>query len=81
MNTRQTNVKCIVSLVCSIIGIFLFGIILEPLAIIFGAVGMTEIKNNPEVYGGYGMGIAGVIIGAIGTILSLIGLVAMFSIM
>ncbi len=54
----------IASLVCSIVGIILFGPILGTIAIVLGAVARKNMRaaNN---YDGYGMALAGIIIGAI----------------
>ncbi|PRH81061.1 hypothetical protein C6N75_00755 [Streptomyces solincola] len=57
-----TNGLAIAGLVCGIIGIFLFNIILGPLAIIFGAVGLRQAKAGK---GGAGMAKASIVLGII----------------
>lgn len=54
----------IAALVCGIVGLFVGGLILGPLAIIFGAIGMKR--------GGRGMAIAGLICGIVATVGALI---------
>ena len=57
----RTNGLAIASLVVGIIGIFLFPVILGPVAIVLGAVGMRQAR----VKGGGGMAKAGVILGVV----------------
>ena len=50
--TEETNGLATASMVCGIIGLLVFGIILGPLAIIFGAIGMSkEVKRNQAITG------------------------------
>ena len=50
--TEETNGLATASMVCGIIGLLVFGIILGPLAIIFGAIGMSkEPKRNQAITG------------------------------
>jgi len=58
----------IVSLILAIIGIFVFGIILGPIAIILGVMGRKRDDSK-------GLATAGLIIGIIVTILAIIGLI------
>ena len=58
----------IVSLILAIIGIFVFGIILGPIAIILGAIGRKKDDSK-------GLATAGLIIGIIVTVLSIIFLI------
>ena len=66
---RQSNGLAIASLVCGIIGLLVFGIILGPLAIIFGSVGISRASRGAS---GKGMAIAGLILGVIATVVAII---------
>lgn len=57
----RTNGLAVASLVCGIIGLFLFNVVLGPVAIVLGAVGMRQAA----VKGGGGMAKAGVVLGVI----------------
>ncbi|MCL2679179.1 MAG: DUF4190 domain-containing protein [Dehalococcoidia bacterium] len=61
--TKRTNSMAIASLALGIIGFVIPIIITSILAIIFGIVGMNNIKNNPNQEG-KGLAIAGIILGA-----------------
>jgi hypothetical protein len=61
----RTNGLAIASLVCGIIGLIFFNVILGPLAIVFGAVGMRQSAAK----GGGGMAKAGVILGVVDLII------------
>lgn len=60
METKTTNSWAIVSFVCSIVGLFAFGILLGPLAIVFGNKAMKTMKENEN---GTGLAEAGKVIG------------------
>jgi hypothetical protein len=62
---QKTNGLAIASLVCGIVGLLLFGIILGPLAFIFGLVAMNQINKSGGAQKGKGLAIAGVVFGAI----------------
>ena len=66
---KQGNGMAIASLVCGIIGLLLFGVILGPLALIFGGVGLSRANKGAS---GKGMAIAGIVLGAIATVLAII---------
>lgn len=70
--TKQGNGLAIAGLVVSIVGIFVFNIILGPLGIIFGGIGWSRANNGAS---GKGMAIAAVVIGVVDVLL-FIGLVA-----
>ncbi|GAA4792303.1 DUF4190 domain-containing protein [Streptomyces ziwulingensis] len=55
----RTNGLAVASLVCGIIGLFVFNVILGPVAIVLGAVGMRQAPAK----GGAGMAKAGVVLG------------------
>lgn len=42
-----------------------FGVLTGPIALILGIVALVQIKNEPAKYGGKGLAIAGVILGAL----------------
>ena len=43
----EKNCMAVASLVCGIVGLFIFGVVLGTLAIIFGGVAMSQMKGNP----------------------------------
>ena len=62
----------VAALVCGIVGLFFGGLILGPLAIVFGAIGMKR--------DGRGMAIAGLVCGIVATLFSLLILAAFVAI-
>lgn len=62
METKTTNSWAIVSFVCSIVGLFAFGILLGPLAIVFGNKALKTMKENEN---GKGLAEAGKVIGLV----------------
>ena len=64
-----TSGLAIASLVLFVIGIFAFAIILGPLAIIFGTIGIFQVSGKRRR--GLGLAIAGVVLGAIETIVAI----------
>ena len=76
---RKTTGMGIAALVCSLIGIFFFGAILDPLAIIFGGVGISQCNSQPNVYKGKGLAIAGLVIGILGLAFNILIIVMMGS--
>jgi hypothetical protein len=64
-----SNGFCVASLVLGIIGIPAMCLTILPiLAIVFGAIGYTQVSRNEGEGGGKGMAIAGIVCGALGTI-------------
>ncbi|MEU0743014.1 DUF4190 domain-containing protein [Streptomyces sp. NPDC006134] len=61
----RTNGLAIASLVCGIIGLFLFNVILGPIAIVLGAVGLRQAPAK----GGAGMAKAGIVLGIVDLVL------------
>ncbi|KOG35144.1 DUF4190 domain-containing protein [Streptomyces resistomycificus] len=57
----RTNGLAIASLICGILGLIFFNVILGPIAIILGAVGMRQAAAK----GGAGMAKAGIILGIV----------------
>jgi len=64
-----SNGFAIAGLVCGIIGVFLFQIILGPLAIIFGGIGVSRANRG---VGHRGMAWAGVVLGIIDVLLFIV---------
>jgi len=75
LRPRRTNGLAIASLVCSLAG---FAVCFVPslLAVVFGHMARSQIRNAPEEYEGDGMALAGLIIGYV--CLGLIALVVLF---
>lgn len=66
MARRGTNGKAIASMVMGIVGMLFFGIILGPLAIVFGFLARKEIATTRQ--SGNGMAIAGIVLGIIAVV-------------
>jgi len=71
-NTHARN-----ALICGIIGLFCFGIILGPVAIVLGSKGLDYAKRYPEA-GGSGSATAGIVLGIVDIISAIIG-IALFA--
>ncbi len=66
----------ITSLVCSLVGVLAcMGIILGPLAIIFGGLALRNANRQPQVYGGKGLATAGLIVGIVVTLTGFVWLI------
>ncbi|MEU0075943.1 DUF4190 domain-containing protein [Streptomyces sp. NPDC006332] len=61
----RTNGLAIASLICGIIGLIFFNVVLGPVAIVLGAVGLRQAPAK----GGAGMAKAGIVLGIIDLIL------------
>lgn len=72
---RTTPTSAILSFLFGIVGLFVAAIVMGPLAIIFGIVGLSRIDSNPSAYKGKGFAIVGLILG----IISLIVILALLS--
>ncbi|MHA3703789.1 DUF4190 domain-containing protein [Jatrophihabitans sp. YIM 134969] len=68
---QQGNGLAIAGLVCGIVGIFIFNIVLGPLALIFGFIGLNRANKGAKFKG---MAIAAIILGAIDIILFVVAL-------
>lgn len=65
---NQSNAFGVASLVCSVLSWIVFGIILAPLGIIFGAVSLSRNEKN------CGLAIAGIIVGSIALLVLLVAM-------
>lgn len=70
-----TSGKAIASLVCAIIGLFILGIVLGPVAICLAVQAKKEIDEQPKRVAGKCLATSGMVIGIIGTILSVLFLI------
>ncbi|WP_320777383.1 DUF4190 domain-containing protein [Streptomyces sp. CRN 30] len=61
----RTNGLAVASLICGIIGLFIASVILGPVAIVLGAVGMRQVSAK----GGAGMAKAGIVLGILDVVL------------
>jgi hypothetical protein len=75
----QTHSKAIVSLVCGIIGLFLCGVVLGPVAIYYGNQAKKEIRASGGRYTGEGFATAGIVLGIIAVVAFVIGLIYVIS--
>jgi hypothetical protein len=76
----QTNApNATTAMVLGIIGIFCFGIILGPIAIVLGTNALKEIERSGGAYGGEGQARAGQILGVIATVLSVLGIIILLA--
>jgi hypothetical protein len=67
--SKSGNGMAVASLLCGLVGLLLFGIILGPLAIIFGAIAIGAANKNG---GGKGMAIAGLLLGCVDLLVLLV---------
>lgn len=67
---RKNNGFAVASLICGILGWFMFSIALAPLAIIFGVKGLKAESDY------FGLGVAGLVCGIIESALIALGLLA-----
>lgn len=75
----KTSAMAIASLVCSIVSLFVIGIILGPIAIFLGVRAKNEISKRPNEVTGECMATSGIVIGCIGTILSIVVIILLFT--
>jgi ABC-type phosphate transport system permease subunit len=64
--------KAIGSLVCGILGLFVFGVILGAIAIGLGVSAQRSIRRDPLMKKGNGMATAGVVLGIIDVVIFLL---------
>lgn len=65
---KKTDGMATTGFIGSLVGLFIAGIPLGIMAIVFGFVSLGKIKRHPERYKGRGFGIASIIIGAVDVI-------------
>ena len=64
---QRNNGLAVAGMVCGIVGILISCFFILPiLAIIFGAVGRSQIRRQPQVFKGAGMATAGLVLGICG---------------
>ncbi len=68
---RTTPTSAVLSFIFGIVGLFVAAIVMGPLAIIFGIVGLSRIDSNPGIYKGKGFAIVGLILGIISLVVIL----------
>jgi hypothetical protein len=80
---RKTNSFAVTGLILGILsvtgGLCCFGHLFIILSLVFSIIGLVQIKNNPEIYEGKGIAIAGLVLSIVGLIFWL-GLIFLFSI-
>ena len=74
----QVSGKAQTAMICGIIGIFIFGIILGPIAICLGSSAKEEIKASNGKLKGEGKAQTGIVCGIIAVIIWLIVVVTLF---
>lgn len=62
---KKTDGYAITALVTGLAGLFLFGIILGPIAVVFGVLAKKRIKESSGTLAGEGMATAGFILGIV----------------
>ena len=70
----KTSCLAITSMVLSIVGFFLLGNVLGPLAIILGAIAIHRINEKPHELVGHGMAKAGIICGVIAIVVYILAI-------
>lgn len=71
-DSQKTNGMAIAGFVCSLVGLFLFGIVLGLLGIIFGAIGLGKISKDSSRWKGKGMAIAALIVGVVDVVVAIV---------
>ncbi|PPK85503.1 uncharacterized protein DUF4190 [Neolewinella xylanilytica] len=66
----QGNGMAVAGFVCGVVGLFVFGVILGPLAVVFSAIGLGKARREGLPL--KGLAVAGLILGIVGTIGALI---------
>lgn len=69
---RRANGLAITGFVCSLVGLFVFGIVLGLLGIIFGAIGLGRAVRDPGTWKGKGMAIASLVIGVVDVVVAIV---------
>lgn len=79
MGAPRVNAMALTSMILGILSIPMCccQFISAPLAVtglVLGIIGMSQIKNNPQMYKGGGFAIAGIVTASVGVLLSLLGI-------
>ncbi len=69
---QRTNGMALAGFICSLAGLFIFGVVLGVLGIIFSAIGLGKIAKDSSRWKGKGMAIAGLVVGVVDIILWII---------
>lgn len=79
---RKTNSFAVTGLILGILsitgGLCCYGIPFNILGLVFSIIGLVQIKNNPEIYDGKGMAVAGLVLSILGLLL-MIGMICVFA--
>ncbi|MBI2850700.1 MAG: DUF4190 domain-containing protein [Chloroflexi bacterium] len=70
MKTKKRRGFAIASLIFGIIGGYPLASSASIVAVILGHVALSKLKNNPDIYSGKGLAIAGLILGYVGLALA-----------
>lgn len=76
---KKTNTLAIVSIISGGLGLICFGILGGIVALVTGIIGLRQINADPEHQSGKGIAIAGIVLGAISTIATVLFLVVFFA--
>ena len=71
---KKFNGLAIAAFVISLLGLFVFAILFEPLALIFGIISLAKIKKSNDNLKGKGLAIAAIIIALVGLALFIVAL-------
>ena len=69
----------IASMVCGIVGLFVFGVILGTLAIIFGVIALNKINERPNELKGLCQAKAGIVCGCVAIVLWIILIIVIWA--
>ncbi len=61
----RTNSLAVTGFICGLVGFFIFGVALGPVAVILGIVALSQIRKSGDSRGGKGFAIAAIVIGAL----------------
>lgn len=74
-DTPQTNGMALAGFICGFAGLFFFGVILGPLAVVFSVIGLNKAKREGRPL--RGLAIAGLILGIVSTVGAVIAIAAL----
>lgn len=61
----RTNSLAVAGFICGLVGFFIFGVMLGPLAVVLGVVALSQIRKSGDSHGGKGFAIAAIVVGAL----------------